>query len=380
MGKTLKIAHLQLLPLITGVQRVTLDELERLDPQRFTPYIICKEPGPMTEEAERKGINCLYSRNLQRDISPVKDLLAFWQLYRLFRQYRFDVVHSHSSKTGVIGRIAAKLAGVPMITHTVHGYAFPAANSQLEKWIFLAMEWLGTKCSDKIICLHETDRDIAKKTLGASDQQLAVLANGVNTTKYAPATTELKQAMREQLDISNDDVVVGMVGRLWRQKNPQAFINAAINLLSNSVVAHFVLVGDGELSDKLEAQVKDAGFQHNIHFLGWRNDTAQLLKALDVFVLPSLWEGMPLAILEAQATGLPCVVSNIQGNNHLVTDKVDGLLFDLDKPQHLSENISFLINNQTKRIQFGSAGREKILHGYDIDRRIENMTEIYLKN
>lgn len=377
MGEMLKIAHLQLLPLVTGVQRVTLDELERLDTDKFTPYIICKESGPLTDEAESKAITCLLSNNLVREISPKRDLLAFWELYRLFRQYRFDVVHSHSSKTGVIGRIAAKLAGVPMVVHTVHGFAFPAAKNKLEKCIFFAMEWLGTKCSDKIICLHDADREIAKNQLGASDSQLEVLANGVDTTKYSPATSEIKLSMCKELGLPQDAVIVGMVGRLWKQKNPQAFVDTALRLLSTNVNAHFVLVGDGELKTVLEEQVNQAGFSDNVHFLGWRNDTPQLLKSFDIFVLPSLWEGMPLAILEAQATGLPCVVSNIQGNNHLVTHNVDGFLFDLDKPEELALYIARFIKDEALRTKFGISGRDTILKKHDIDERIKEIARLY---
>ncbi|MGY0616939.1 glycosyltransferase family 4 protein [Vibrio sp. FJH11] len=378
MGEILKVAHLQLLPLVTGVQRVTLDELERLNTDMFTPYIICKESGPLTVEAESKAITCLLSNNLVREISPKRDLLAFWELYRLFRQHRFDVVHSHSSKTGVIGRLAAKLAGVPMVVHTVHGFAFPAAKNKIEKFIFFAMEWLGTKCSDKIVCLHDADRAIAKNQLGAKDYQLEVLANGVDTTKYAPATSEVKLAMRKELGIPEDTVIVGMVGRLWKQKNPQAFVDAALRLLSTNVNAHFVLVGDGELKTALEEQVNQAGFSDNIHFLGWRNDTPQLLKSFDIFVLPSLWEGMPLAILEAQSTGLPCVVSNIQGNNHLVTDGVDGFLFNLDKPEELDEKLKVLINEEQLLIKFGASARSKIEEKHNIAERIGDIARIYL--
>lgn len=380
MNSKLKIAHIQLLPLVTGVQRVTLDELERLDTDRFTPYIICKESGPLTDEAESKAITCLLSNNLVREISPKKDLLAFLELYRMFRQHRFDVVHSHSSKTGVIGRIAAKLAGVPMVVHTVHGFAFPAAKNKLEKCIFFAMEWLGTKCSDKIICLHDADRAIAKNQLGASDSQLEVLANGVDTTKYSPATSEIKLSMRKELGLPQDAVIVGMVGRLWKQKNPQAFVDTALRLLSTNVNAHFVLVGDGELKTVLEEQVNQAGFSDNVHFLGWRNDTPQLLKSFDIFVLPSLWEGMPLAILEAQATGLPCVVSNIQGNNHLVTHNVDGFLFDLDKPEELALYIARFIKDEALRTKFGISGRDTILKKHDIDERIKEIARLYQFN
>lgn len=381
MKRALKIAHLQLLPLVTGVQRVTLDELERLDQIRFDTYIICKEKGPMTVEAKAKRITCLFNKNLKREISPKSDLLAFWQLYRMFRKHRFDVVHSHSSKTGVIGRLAAKLAGVPLVIHTVHGYAFPAANSMLEKWIFLAMEWLGTKCSDKIICLHEGDNRIAKNILGAKPFQLEILANGVNTHKYVPATFSEKFEMRQKLGIDQDAVVIGMVGRLWKQKNPKIFVDTAINLLSNSGQnLHFILVGDGDLKIELENKVQQLGFADNIHFLGWRNDTPHILKALDIFVLPSLWEGMPLAILEAQSCGLPCIVSNIQGNNNLIVDGFDGFLFKLEETEQLYENIKILIDSPEQRVIFGKNAHDKVLKYNDIDVRIKCVANIYFRH
>ncbi|MGR5154513.1 glycosyltransferase family 4 protein [Photobacterium swingsii] len=380
MENMIRVAHLQLLPLLTGVQRVSLDELERLDLDQFKSYLICKEPGALTMEAKSKGIETLYCPNLTREISPWNDILAFFQLYRFFRRYKFDVVHSHSSKTGVIGRVAAKLAGVPMVIHTVHGFAFPAATNQLEKLVYLLMEWVGTKCSDKIICLHDADRDIAVDSLGAKDEQLEVIANGVDNIKYSPVTDDKKKLTRYQLGLKEDSTVVGMVGRLWNQKNPQAYIEAAINTLSKNVDADFVLVGDGELKVILENKVEEAGFSNRVHFLGWRSDIPQILAALDIFVLPSLWEGMPLAILEAQATGLPCVVSNIQGNNHLVTNNKDGLLFDLREPEQLSEKIISLIDNKTKRIQLGQNARKKVLDKYNIDLRIKKIARLYLSH
>jgi glycosyltransferase involved in cell wall biosynthesis len=171
-----------------------------------------------------------------------------------------------------------------------------------------------------------------------------------------------------------------MVGRLWKQKNPNALVVAAIELLSSGVHAHFVLIGDGELRAELVSKVKDSGYFANIHFLGWRTDTPKLLSALDIFVLPSLWEGMPLAILEAQAKGLPCIVSNIQGNNHLVIHGETGLLFELDNSRQLEQFISRLIDNNDERLLLGELSRRKILSEYDIEKRIQTISNLYLKN
>ena len=372
-----KIVHIQLLPLLTGVQRVSLDELTRLNRSDFTPYMICQQSGPMTEECENNNITCLYTPTLVREISPLKDIKAFWHLYRLFRKYKFDIVHTHSSKTGVIGRLAAKLAGVPMIVHTVHGYAFPAAKSKLEKNIFLAMEWLGTKCSDKIICLHDADKKIAEEALGAKSSQLIVLANGVNINKFNPPTIEQKQDIRTKLDLPSDAIVIGMVGRLWQQKNPKLLLSAAIAILKDRKNVHFVFAGDGELRAELEDKVNSFGLSSNIHFLGWRNDTESVLKAFDIFVLPSLWEGMPLAILEAQATGLPCIVSNIQGNTSLVTNDYNGFIFDFNIKKDLEIKIIELLSSNEKAIKLGGNAYQEIKIKHNIIERVNRLEIMY---
>ncbi|WP_158135104.1 glycosyltransferase family 4 protein [Photobacterium damselae] len=375
--KNKKIAHIQLLPLLTGVQRVSLDELTRLNRNDFTPYMICQQSGPMTDECEKNNINCLYIPTLVREISPLKDFLAFWNLYRLCKKHKFDIVHTHSSKTGVIGRLAAKLAGVPMVVHTVHGYAFPAAKNKLEKNIFLAMEWLGTKCSDKVICLHDADKKIAEEKLGAKASQIMVLANGVNLSKFNPPTLLQKQDIRSELGLPVNATVVGMVGRLWEQKNPKDLLTAAIDILKTRSDVHFVFAGDGELRAELEHRTNYHGVSSNIHFLGWRNDTESVLKAFDIFVLPSLWEGMPLAILEAQATGLPCVVSNIQGNNHLVYNEKNGYLFELNNNEQLIHSILALVDKSHRRDQMGTFALNKIKQDNDIERRIIILSSHY---
>ena len=375
----IKIAHIQLLPLLTGVQRVSLDELTRLDQSKFTRYMICQQSGPMTDECKKASITCLYIPSLVREISPLKDIKAFWTLYKYFKEYKFDIVHTHSSKTGVIGRLAAKFAGVPMIVHTVHGYAFPAAKNKLEKNIFLAMEWLGTKCSDQIICLHESDKQIAQDILGAKESQLKILANGVDLDKYNPPTVEQKNKIKTELKLPLNSIIIGMVGRLWKQKNPQALLNVAISILKDRDDVHFIFAGDGEFRVNLEKQVEISGLGGSIHFLGWRDDTEKLLKAMDIFVLPSLWEGMPLAILEAQATGLPCVVSNIQGNNHLVTNNKTGFLFDLGDEKKFESLLQVLIDNKELRLSMGKLALSNIYINNNINNRVEKISEIYQK-
>lgn len=378
MKRLIKIAHIQLLPLLTGVQRVSLDELVRLDRNMFETYMICQSDGLLINECKKNGIKYIFNRFLRREISPVYDILAFVVLYIYFRKYKFDIVHTHSSKTGVIGRLAARLAGVPMIVHTVHGFSFPAAKNKYERTLFFLMEWIGTKCSHQIICLHEDDQDIVINKLGAKKSNVVVIPNGVDVERFSLPTDIEKINMKMKFVLDQSNIVVGMVGRLWHQKNPHMLLRAALNILEFRTDVHFVFVGDGDLRHELENQIFHSGKQANFHFAGWHSNPEYILKMFDVFVLPSLWEGMPLAILEAQATGLPCVVSNIPGNRHLVFDNINGFVFDLDDIENLVDKLLILISDSKVRDLMGLRAIEFIKKNHNINIRVKSIASSYL--
>lgn len=379
--RRIRIAHLQLLPLLTGVQRVTLDELKGLDRARFEPFIVCQQPGPLSVAAGQAGIACLFVPDLVREISPRSDWRALWQLRALCRTHAFDVIHTHSSKTGVLGRLAGRLAGVPLVMHTVHGYAFPAARHRAERLFYLALEWLGARLCDMMIVLKEDDRVLARKRLAMPEKRLFLLPNGVDTERFRPRPAQERQRLREtHLGIGADTIAVGMVGRLWRQKNPDCFVTAAAQVVRDTGAdVRFFLIGDGELREPLEQRIAELGLGDRVHILGWREDVPEVLPALDVFVLPSRWEGLSLAILEALACGLPVVVSDIPGNRDLVEIDRDGLVFPDDDATALAGALIRLVDDAELRVRFGEAGREKILRDYQLDQRIGRIQEFYLR-
>lgn len=378
MKKIKKIVHLQLFTILSGVQRVTLDEFKFMHVNNDV-WLICKERGPLTIEAEKLGVNVILLDSLCRDINPLKDLVSLYELVRTFRSNKFDVVHSHSSKTGVLGRIAAKISNVPCIVHTVHGFSFPAAKSVLQRKIFKIMEWIGARCSHKVICLHNDDARICREELGLSDKSIEVMANGIDLQKFHPLAAEAdRHALRRNSEFPTDRKLILMVGRLWEQKNPECLVEAYCQLWeSGDPGADLVLVGDGALKETLEARIKLAGLEPHVHFLGWRTDTPELLRLSDVFVLPSRWEGMPLAILEAMGCGLPVVVSDIPGNRHLVRHAENGLLFPVESAGSLASALVELLENANLRIRLGTAGRSKVEAEHDIQQRVRNMEALY---
>ncbi|AVV35239.1 glycosyltransferase family 1 protein [Halomonas sp. SF2003] len=374
----LRISHLQLLPLLSGVQRVSLDELERLDAYSVR-VLVCQSRGPLTKGAEASGASVIVVPDLVREINPLRDIKALWYLWNCFRREKFDVVHTHSSKTGVIGRLAAKLAGVRCVVHTVHGFAFPAATSSLQRILFHTMEWIGARCSHRVICLHEDDAKICREKLGLPDERIEIMANGIDLQKFHPLSLEDdRDALRGRVGLPADRKLVVMVGRLWEQKNPACLVEAYCQLwASGDPEADLVLVGDGALKESLEARVKLAGLEPHVHFLGWRTDTPELLRLCDVFVLPSRWEGMPLAILEAMGCGLPVIVSDIPGNRHLVHHAENGLLFPVENSGSLASALVELLENASLRIRLGASGRAKVEAEHDIQQRVQNMEALY---
>lgn len=374
-----KIVHVQLLPLMSGVQKVSLDELAHLDSARYERIAMCKCEGEFTENLRRIGVRVHLVPELERAISPVQDFRAYRALRDFFSREQPDIVHTHSSKTGVLGRLAARAARVPMIVHTVHGFAFPSESRKVVKTVFKLLERLSAKVTDTMVVLNDTDAETARDMLGVPDSRLALLPNGVDIDTYAPADPEKRQELRRSsLGIDSvDDVVIGMVGRLWLQKNPQCFLRAAIQVAGQRSNVSFYMIGDGEFRAELEATINASGHSGRIHILGWRSDVPELLKALDLMVLPSRWEGMPLAILEAMSSAVPVVASDIPGNHHLVRDGRDGRLFPLDDSQALAAALIDLIDDPAKRVRFSAQARAKVLAEYTLSGRMDKITAIY---
>lgn len=376
----IKIAHIQLLPLLSGVQRVCLDELIRLDPRTFDRYLICKEEGPLTIEAQKYGIKCLFVKSLVREISLKNDFKALWYLWKLIKQHNFDIVHTHSSKTGVLGRVAAWLGRTKLIVHTVHGFSFPAAKNKLQKLLFYLMEKIGSLCGDVIICLHEDDAKIAQTILRTGKDKIFIISNGVDTEKFSPYAKNDKELCRRNIyNICDDDIIIGMIGRLWPQKNPLCLLKAISQLIKSNKKIKCVFIGDGELYGEMADFINDNALHDSVQLLGWRNDTPILLNAMDIFVLPSLWEGMPLAILEAKSCGLPCVVSNIQGNRNIINGVDNGLLFDLNLNWHdLHDKLKLLIEDSRLRTILGKNSRLDVMINHNISSRIKKIEKLYL--
>ena len=380
-GGRVRVCHVQLLPLLSGVQRVALDELERLDPARYDRHLVCREAGPFTAAAAAAGVTVHLVPQLVRPVRPPADVRAVRALTRLFGAVRPDVVHTHSSKPGVLGRAAARRAGVPAVVHTVHGFAFPAAGRLTRAAYVAAEKFAGRRC-DAVVVLNTADRALCRDVLGLPGAKVRLLPNGVDVNRCRPADPAGRARIRREAfgpsrDTAGDGPVVGTVGRLWPQKDPLAFVAAADAVSRRVPGVRFVMIGDGELRAEVEAELARRGLTGRVRLLGWRDDARRLIGGFDLFLSTSRYEGMPLVVLESLAAAVPVVAPAIAGMSDCVADGTDGVLYPPGDTDAAADAVADLLEDHDRRRALGAAGRAKVERAFDVDQRVRRIEALY---
>ncbi len=353
------------LQLLYGSQRVALDICDHLDRNEYEIWIACApskdKDNAFAQEVKKLGLNKRIIPHFRRALGPW-DILAFFEIYGFLRKHRFDIVHTHGSKSGVLGRIAARRAGVKSVIHTVHGVPYHSVLPKPVQCFYRMAERFAGKFCDKVVFVSENQRKdaVAKKVI--AEEKTVTIYNGV------------VDIPRKERDYSGDELLIGSVGRFWDQKNYLVTIRAAIEACKRNPRLRFAFLGDGDYFDTCLKMVRDNGLQDRIELPGWQNNVREWLDRFDVFLLYSLWEGLPVAILEAMNAGLPVIASDIDGNNELV-DASNGYLVDTNQPEKLIELLATLTD---KRDSLGSMSKQsirKIQEHFLLDR----MTKEYLQ-
>jgi glycosyltransferase involved in cell wall biosynthesis len=303
----------------------------------FEPLVVAGHPGrwdaqggqAATEEncrrLEKAAIRGMLLPSLTREVHPIKDMQALWQLIRLFRRERPALVHTHTSKAGVLGRVAAWLARVPVIVHTPHGHVFYGHFGPFRSWLFLQIERVLSAFTDRMIALTESERqDHLDRKVGTTDR-FAVVPSGIDREKFVEARVQGKQ-QPDWFGCPPDALVIGSVGWLTDVKGHQYLIEAAAKLKPDYPSLQLVIVGSGDRHDALLRQAESAGLRDAVHLLGHRDDIKACLAGMDLFVLPSLNEGMGRALIEAMAAGLPVIASRVGGIPAVISHEHTGLL------------------------------------------------------
>jgi glycosyltransferase involved in cell wall biosynthesis len=377
--RPLKIIHI--LEATVGGTRTHLRHLlTRLDPQRFSVSLVySNRRDPHFKDDlnlyDSRGI-ALHEVPMQREIAPWQDLTSFLKIWRIIRRGKYDLVHAHSSKAGFLGRLAAKLSGVPAIIYSPHGFAFQYRPQSNSGKIYRNLEKFAGHFHHRLLCVSQGERDLALQYRICSGLKIAEpIFNSIPLAEMKPrrSPSELKQI----LCIPEDSLVVGMVAHFRPQKGYLHFIRAIPEILRNYPNAKFVIVGDGPLLPAVKNQLHSMGITDSVVLAGHQECTADYYQLMNVFVLSSLWEGMPYVILEAMAMGLPVVATNIAGNNELVEHGANGFLTAMGDSHEIAERIIELLSDEKLRESFGRQSRLKMTNMPTIEDWAEQYQEFY---
>lgn len=335
-------------------------------------------PGPYVASIERRGIRHVALDHATRATAPLRDARALAELVRRFREVRPAIVHTHNPKPGVYGRIAARLAGVPVIINTVHGlYAQPA-----DRWRKRAAVYAIERIADafgQLDLVQSRDDAATLRSLRVPTRRLELLGNGIDLERFSPARVDereggsVRDRLRAEVGVAPGSVVVGMVGRLVREKGFGEAFEAARHLTEAGVDVRFVVVGghDGDKADTLNDVDIERATAAGVVLVGERLDVERWYRVMDLFVFPSHREGFPRAPMEAAAMGLPIIASDIRGCREVVEPDVNGILVPVRDAAALVSAIEALVANPQRRAAMGTAGRAKAARDFDQQRCID---------
>ncbi len=332
--------------------------------------------------AEAKNVKVFTIPSLVRRLSFKNDLLALISIYRLIKRIKPHIVHTHTSKAGWLGRLAAFLARVPIIIHTPHGHVFHSYYGPFVTKIFVIAERILSLMTDKITALTDRERDEHLEQGIASIEKYVIIHSGVMLQQIMNMNIDVETG-KKKFDIPQNSNVIGVVGRLVPIKGHKYLVSAAKRIIREFDSTFFVFVGDGYLESKLERQSESLGVRKNIIFTGWRKDVTEILSLFDILVLPSLNEGMGKVLIEGMALGKPIVASSVGGIIDLVENGDNGILVPPKDSDALEEAILKLIRNKNLAQKLGKNGKAKVYPEYDtfvMIRQIEDLYESLLKS
>lgn len=353
-----------------------------------------KNEGDMLYFATQHGVSPIIIPELGREISWREDFIALWKLFKILRKERPDIVHTHTSKAGTLGRLAAILARVPIRIHTFHGHFFHGYFGRFKTGLLLFVERMLAHFTTRIIAISEAQLvDLSCRYRVAAREKFALVPIGLD---LAALIQIQRTGERGCASGGSCEVQVGFVGRLVPIKNPQMALRVFAKLLQPSLVrvtVHFVIAGDGELKAELEAQVIQLGLRERVKFIGWQSDAADLYARLDMVALTSLNEGTPLVLIEAMASALPFVCTRVGGVSDLVFGPeeimrhddgrplfslfANGALVESGDEEGFGAAIRFLLNDRERMRRMGQAGREFVGTRFSKERLVRDIQALY---
>lgn len=337
-----------------------LDQLKALQQEGYDVMTI-SAPGEYVDELRAYGISHIAVPMTRRPLTPIRDLWALWRLYRVLRDLKPTIVHTHNPKTGLLGQLGARLAGVPIVINTIHGLYVNDQMSRTSRTFFLLIEKVAARCSDAILSQNKEDISTLVEERICDDSKIGYLGEGIDLKRFDPDVVSRAQIdrLRSELSLPPEAPVVGFVGRLVREKGVLDLVAAARLVRDKLPEVRFLIIGpaDKEKDDDVSQQLMKLPPDEPIQVLGLREDIPELLMLMDVFVLPSYREGLPRVVMEASAMGVPSVVTDVRGCRQVVRHDENGLLTPAGDPQALANALLDVLCDPDKASRYARRGR-----------------------
>ncbi len=352
-----------------GAQKSVLYSVNNLPKDKFETYLLCGPGGFFDEDAKKEIKNLFFISDLQRAINLKKDFLAFKQIRKTLKEIKPDIVHTNSSKAGLLGRIACASLGLKCV-HTVHGFAFNSEQKLPVRMMYVFLEAFCSLMTKKIIFVANSDMDLAKKYKIAPKKKFALIRAGVEVKTKKDFPSFDKDKKLKELNLSKENKIVLSIANLKPQKNPLDMIKAAKIVCEKFPKTVFLFLGTGPLKDASEALIKEYHLENNFKLLGHRTDTTELLLISDVFALSSLWEGLPMALVEALNMKVPCVCYNVNGIKEVLKNNKNGFLIP---PKNIQKAAQSIINILSGKFTFTPID----LTEFDIKTMVQKQADLY---
>jgi len=374
-----KIFHVITKLELGGAQKVTLMTLERLPRDRYDVALITNPDGLLVDWANRiPGLTRYWVPSLIREVRPIQDFKALVSLWKLFRRERPQVVHTHSSKAGILGRWAAWLAGVPNIFHTAHGFGFNDFQRPMVRNLYIWLERMTGWISTKLVVVSYANADKGEKNGVFKRGEWILCRDAIAVEQFMQPGPGRKQLADWGVGQDTGQVIVGMIACFKPQKSPVDFVDVAAEVLKKTPRAHFVMAGDGELRPQVEARIRQHGIEKKMTLLGWKTESEmpELYRNLDIVVLTSLWEGLPCVFSEAMAGELPIVATNVDGAREAIVHEENGFLHEPHDVHGMAESVLKLVENPELRKKMGARGKSRVME-FDIGTSVSNLETAY---
>ncbi len=359
-------------PFLGGGQAIVLSLARNLDRDRFETSVCAAGGGPLEEEVRKAGIPFLPA--------PFGGKYSFGttgRIARILRREKPDIVHTHGGIAGLYGRMAAHQAGIKTVVHTIHGIHYLHYRNLLLRAASIDLERYCSKFTDAVVFVSEADLAAGRRLRLAKPGKLRLVRNGIDCTELQ--TEEFaRRAAASRSALPPGSPLVGTIARLHRQKGVVYLLRAVAAILDGHPEGRVIVVGGGELEDDLLRETRALGLDRRFVLLGERGEAREFLAGLDVFVLPSLWEGLPIVLIEAAALGKPIVATSVDGTREIIADGETGLLVPAGDPEALAAAVRRLLDDPALAARLGAAARETIPPRFSLEAMIAGYTDLYL--